>query len=64
MIARNQQRLVSHYNVALASLTEEQAEVRTVLPLCISTLTLLSLHVEKEAAPRTAIGRKTTTRGD
>ena len=42
---RNQKRLVSHYNVALAGLTEEQTEVRTVPSWCNSTLTLLSLCV-------------------
>jgi len=37
---RNQRRLVSHYNVSLAGLTEEQAEVRAVQILCSFTLNL------------------------
>ena len=37
----NRRRLLSHYNVALAGLTEEQAEVRAAPSLFNSTLTPL-----------------------
>ena len=40
--ARSQRRSVSHYNVSLAGLTEEQAEVRAAWMLCNPTLTVQS----------------------
>ena len=72
VFVRNQRRLVSHYNVNLAGLTEEQAEVRAASPLCNFELTpqrpcipkfreAVHQFAEKEITPRAAEIDRTNT---